>query len=296
MRHINSGPTVRTQFIIFNLFGDYLPSMQQAAWTSGLLEVLKVLGVRERAARSTLSRMSKRGWMRSQRVGRRSAYALTAKGLSLIEEGSLRLFGPRPDKWDGCWHLVTYSLPQTLRQVRGQLRNRLSWLGYGMLLPGTMVAAFPMREQVLQLLAELGVAPYVHFFTKGNLESAADDQIVARCWDLAAINQRYIDFIQRHEPQYRALLEPRERDAHVPPQQSFVQRFWMTYEFTSIPREDPGLPVELLPAEWKGTEAVNLLNDFRTLVGRPAKKYVKETMSSFPYTDEAMALVAEVNA
>jgi phenylacetic acid degradation operon negative regulatory protein len=223
--------------------------------------------------------MGQRGWVRSHRVGRRSAYALTDRGLSLLEEGSSRLFGPRPDLWDGCWHIVTYSLPKDLRQERDQLRTRLSWLGYGMLLPGTMVSAFPMREQVLKLIEDLNIESHVHFFTAGHLESADHADIVNRCWDLKAINLRYTQFIQRHQPDYLKLLSQEEG---IAPEHSFVKRFWLTYEFALIPREDPGLPAELLPYEWQGTKAFSLLNNYRALVRQPAEEYVQQTLITHP--------------
>jgi len=143
-----SRPSVRTQFLIFNLYGDYVFPRRRPVWTGGLLDVLRVLGVGDRAARSTLSRMKQKGWLEASRQGRRSAYRLTPRGAGLLEEGSRRLFGPRLADWDGRWHLVIYSLPQEMRALRRELRARLSWLGYGMLLPGIMVAAHSRRERV----------------------------------------------------------------------------------------------------------------------------------------------------
>src|SRR3990172_11966643 len=62
MRHIEpTGPSTRD--IIFNFLGDYVNPSNGVLWTSHLLMVLKVLGVGERASRSTLSRMKQRGWL-----------------------------------------------------------------------------------------------------------------------------------------------------------------------------------------------------------------------------------------
>ncbi len=295
MRHIKR-PAIRTQFLIFNLFGDYVNPRGIAVWTSGLLEVLKVLGVSERAARSTLSRMKNKGWLKARREGRRSLYQLTDKGKTLLDEGTRRLFGPPPSHWDGRWHLVIYSLPQHMRAVRHELRTRLSWLGYGMLQPGTMVAAHAREQEVEALIRELDVAEYLHRFSQARLEAVSDRHIVARCWDLPDLNRRYTEFIQRHRPAYLRLRTRHKRGRSLPPEECFVQRFWLTYEFASFPRQDPNLPPELLPDDWRGRDAAALLADYRALLKAPAETYICETLGIRAHADPAREAVTVMAA
>ncbi len=271
-------PKVQTQFIVFNLFGDYVNPRGDTAWTSGLLEVLQVLGVGERAARSTLSRMKQKGWLLASKNGRRSAYQLSPKGKLLLEQGGRRLFGPRPTRWDSRWHLVIYSLPEELRAARSHLRTGLSWLGYGMLSPGTMIAAYPMEAEVQSLLHELEVEPYVHFFTGSQLEMAENREIVERCWDLPALNRRYTAFIRRHRQALEALLKKKVSNGQLPQDECFELRFWATYEFSAFPREDPRLPQELLPDVWRGLEAADFMDELRAILKVPAEKYIDSNL------------------
>ncbi len=271
-------PTIRAQPIIFNLLGDYVYPFGDRVWTSGLLDALQVVEVGERAARSALSRMKQNGWLSSHRAGRRSAYTLTAKTKALLEEGTRRLFGPRPQDWDGCWHLVVYSLPQEHRTLRRHLRTRLSWLGYGMLLPGTMVAAFPRREEVTALFRELQVEPYVHFFSSSTLETAGGQEVVSRCWDLPELDRRYTRFVDRYRGSHAAFRRGKGQTGNLPLEESFIHRLLITYEFSSFPREDPNLPPELLPAGWSGAQAAELLIDYRALLKEAAESYARSTM------------------
>src|SRR3989304_3543163 len=78
------------------------------------------------------------------------------------------------------------------------LRPRLSWLGYGPLQPGTLIAASPRTQEVQRLLRELEVHPYVHVFAGARLDPAEQDRVVARCWDLPAIDARYAAFVDRY--------------------------------------------------------------------------------------------------
>jgi len=47
--------SVSTQFVVFNLFGDYILPHGGSIWTNNLLRLLELLDIGERAARSTLS-------------------------------------------------------------------------------------------------------------------------------------------------------------------------------------------------------------------------------------------------
>ena len=84
-------PALQTQFIIFVLFGDVIMPRGGQIWASGLLSLLELLGVSERAARSTLSRMVRKGWLKTRREGRHSLYTLTPKGQRLLAEGGQRV-------------------------------------------------------------------------------------------------------------------------------------------------------------------------------------------------------------
>lgn len=267
--------TPSTQHLVFNLYGDYLLRWGGAAPTAGLLEVLRVLGVGERAARSTLSRMKQRGWLAARRFGRRSAYEVTARGRVLLEEGDRRLFGEREPGWDGRWHIITYTLPPQRRLTRHHLRTRLMWLGYGSLQPGVVISAFGRSEEVAGVLRDLKAGPDVHVFAGAELPAEEQRQIVARCWDLPGIDQRYAEFLERYAPMARELRRRRNSISDV---EGFQWRFWATYDYSEFPRIDPFLPAELLPANWRGETAYRLLGELRETLRRPAETYLRQTL------------------
>ncbi len=274
MRHISASAT-SARDIIFNYLGDYVNPVDGIAWTGPLLKVLKVLGVGERAARSTLSRMKRRGWVEARREGRRSLYQVTPKAHEVLEEGSRRLFGPRQEDWDGTWTVIAFSLPGERRLTRHRLHTRLSWLGYGNLLPGTLIAAYPRESEVRRVLRELEVYPYVHVFAGARLDPAEQDRIVARCWDLPAIDARYRDYLHHHGPILNEARHGLQRG--LPAEQGFVWRFWATYDYSQFPRIDPFLPSELLPRDWHGGAAWELLTELRTLLQEHAQRFLNET-------------------
>ncbi|MFQ5626663.1 MAG: hypothetical protein ACE5FM_08435, partial [Methyloligellaceae bacterium] len=158
-------PEAQTQFLIFTLFGDYILPRGGEVWTRNLLDILNLLGVNDQPARLVLSRMSRKKWVTATRVGRHSKYRLTDRGRALLDEGGHRIFEPRLTKWDGQWHLVIYSIPETKRKQRQQLRERLRWLGYGHLAPGTWISPHARRPDIEALMDELDVRAHVNYFS-----------------------------------------------------------------------------------------------------------------------------------
>jgi phenylacetic acid degradation operon negative regulatory protein len=270
-------PHLQTQFIIFVLFGDVILPRGGWVWTSSLLRMLEVLGVTERAARSTLSRMRRNGWIKPERDGRHSLYALTPKGRHILDEGGSRIFEPRRHDWDGQWHQVVFSIPENKRRLRNALRKRLAWLGYGRLAPSTWIAAHNHRAEVDRLLEDLSCHEYVEIFTGLHLLSGNDREIVERCWDLQSLNAQYGRFINRWEPQYDSCAEAIIRGGGPSPAECFGLRFWITHEYSPFPRIDPKLPDALLPEGWLGEKAYEIFNGYRGLLTARASEFIETT-------------------
>lgn len=259
-------PSSTTQFYLFNLFADYIVPRGGCIWTSDLLYLLDLLGVGERAARSTLSRMKQRGWFVTYRQGREIQYAISEAGQALLEEGDRRIFEEPLRDWDGQWRLVVYSLPESLRKKRNELRKKLNWLGFGSLAPGTWISAHNREEEIVTISRSLGVRDCVTLFY-GRV-TQADEAIVRRCWDIPSLAEKYEAFSQRYEPEYKALKAAVSADGNLDtsPEEWFQRRFWFTFDFQSFPRQDPNLPQSLLPPNWIGYRARRLFLEYRGLL------------------------------
>lgn len=266
---------VRTQFLIFTLFGDYILPRGGTVWTSSLLSMLDLLGVSERAARVTLSRMARKGWLTKRKEGRRAQYSLTPRGWALLKQGEQRIFEPPLENWDGLWHIVVYSLPEKKRHLRRLLRQWLIWLGFGQLTFSTWISPHNRKAEVKSVCSDLGVQDYVATFSAMHLGPALDQDLVRRCWDLTRLESQYREFIARFEPEYRECRS----NGSLSPQDCFVRRFWLTHHFQSFPRNDPNLPTVLLPADWIGFKARQLFEAYRHLLEASSNQFVDEVLS-----------------
>ena len=271
-----------SQDMVFTLYGDYIRHRGGEAWTGSLIELLGLFGLSSQAVRSTLSRVSRKGWLKSRKTGRNSFYSLTPQSVELLEEGAVRIFQPRHDPWDGQWHLLTYSIPESKRHLRRRLRKRLIWLGFGALNHAAWISPRDLRAEVEQVVEGLQVTPYVELFSGGHWGFSSDEEIVARGWDLKGLNDYYATFIDRYQPLYRERQAWLVASDSLDPQQCFKQRFMLVHEYRSSPYVDPNLPVELLPDDWQGEKATRLFQQYRDLLADEAEAFVDSVLAKAP--------------
>jgi len=274
----------RPQDLVFTLYGEYFLHREGSVWVGSLITMLEQFGMSEASVRTVLSRMTRKGWLNANRKGRNSFYDLSEKGRSLLEEGEARIFHPSWDgPWDGNWFLLSYSIPEIRRHLRDRLRDRLAWLGFGSLGNGLWISPHDVESKVMGAARHLGIEDNLECFRGHRVGSRAPTQIVERCWDLPALNEKYQVFVDRWLPHLdtcRAAVESGALDHRL----CFTLRFRLLHEFRSFPLEDPYLPRSLLPADWVGMRASNLFRTLHDLLEGPADTYLDEILSNAPST------------
>jgi phenylacetic acid degradation operon negative regulatory protein len=273
---------LRSQDLVFTLYGDYIRHRGSEAWTGSLIELLRLLGMSEQAVRSALSRMSRKKWLKGRRVGNKSFYSLTPKSIKLLEEGAQRIFQPRADDWDGKWCLLTYSIPEKKRHLRNKLRERLTWLGYAQLNHATWISPRILQRELDDLLDSLKIRGHVEIFCAEHLGFSSNREVVARCWNLEGLNQTYADFIARYEPLLNGHKARLVEENGLDPSECFVQRFMLVHEYRSFPYVDPNLPAELLPDDWLGDKALRLFREYHELLTAGANALVDDVLARAP--------------
>jgi phenylacetic acid degradation operon negative regulatory protein len=239
--------------LLLTVLGEFVLPGGRPVWTATFLDALALLGVEEKAVRQALARSAAEGWLAGERHGRRTSWRLTPSGRRLLTDGTERIYGfGRPVRdWDGQWLLVLASVPETNRRLRHLLRTRLSWNGLGNLSPGVWVSPHPEREQdVREVLREIGVADSSTIFA-GRLGDLGEARRVAgQAWQLdqiAPLYERFLDAVRELGPGGDA--------------ETFAAHSRLVQEWRRFPFLDPGLPPELLPADWSGTRAYELFRE-----------------------------------
>jgi phenylacetic acid degradation operon negative regulatory protein len=247
-RHAAGAPSARG--LLFTLLGEFVLPADGTAWTSAVLTMFARLGIEEKATRQALMRTASAGWLDAEKVGRRTRWRLTSSAQRLLTDGAERIYsfaGPAAE-WDGRWLLVAARIPEAERQARHVVRTRLSWAGFGSLRAGLWVSPHVDREdEAVSVLREAGLDESGHVFVATRSGLGDVRAMVAEAWDLAAIEEKYEEFIAEF------------RDSE--PADVLVRQVELVHAWRRFPSVDPALPRELLPARWSGLEAARLFAD-----------------------------------
>lgn len=266
----------RPQDLVFTLFGEYLLEVD-AVWVGSLIGLLEPLGLSAGSVRTVLSRMSAKGWLDTTRRGKNSFYSLTPMGRELLEEGQSRIFHPTwADEWDGSWLLLAYSLPQDARRKRDRLRDRLAWLGFGSIGNGLWISPRDVGREVAELAERMGIADHLVAFRATRVDDRNPADLVARCWDVEALDAAYEAFAGRWEGVLESFGEARDDSDH------FVTRFQLIHEFRRFPLDDPFLPRPLLPVAWSGDRATSVFRALHDRLVGPADRWVESLLADAP--------------
>lgn len=233
--------------LLFTVLGEFVLPAGGAAWTSTLIDVLGRLGVEEKACRQALMRTAADGWLRAERVGRRTHWWLTAAADTMLTEGTARIysFPSGTDVWDGRWLVVLARVPETDRAIRHRLRTGLAWAGLGSPSPGVWLSPHVERlDEVRAVLSDAGVLADAQLFL-GTYAGGADLAATVRAaWDLDAVEASYAQFLRTFAADHAA--DPVARLVEL------------VHAWRRFPAIDPALPRELLPRPWSGEPAAEL--------------------------------------
>lgn len=231
---------------LFDVYGDHLrtwPGLVRGGTpVAALVRLLEPLGVRPPAVRTALSRMVRAGWLENVRLAAGPGYELTDRAQRRLDEAAKRIYRTADAGWDGLWHLVVVSPPHD-RTEREHLAAALRYLGYGVLAPTTWVAARAAPE-LDGVLAEAGV-PGQRFVAAAELSGR---DVVAQAWDLPSLAEGYRRFLADARRELPDRRTPSDADA-------FGARLRLVHSWRQFLKVDPGLPADLLPADWPGTTA-----------------------------------------
>lgn len=261
---------MKPRSIVFDLFGDYIRYRGGAIRLRALSALMECFDVGESTVRVVVARLRKEGWFDAQRDGRETLYALNAKSLHMLDEGRDRIFNRIRSEWDLHWYMVIYSVPETDRTVRDNVRKELSWLGFGPLAPSTYISPHDRLNQVRENFADLE-SIRMDLLRCESSGLTVDREMAARCWDLDTLNEDYRALLRT----YRARM-PAYRAVELSPRDALVERMRLTYDYRKFPFRDPDLPIELLPAGWVGREAHDLFIEAHDLLRAPAEEYFDE--------------------
>jgi phenylacetic acid degradation operon negative regulatory protein len=263
------------------LIADYTLSARAWLPSAAIVALLGEFEVAEGAARTTISRLSRRGVLEGSWHGRHSSYRLTKDAAADLHSGgaSIAAFTAHPDAWDGSWTLLAFSIPEEYSTQRHALRTGLRWRGYAPLYDGVWVSPHPLTPSTQTGLAELAGATRgtMSVFRAQHVDLIADaNRDPVQAWDLPGIARQYEDFIR-----WGSRLLPRISAGRVTGAAAVRARTEVMDTYRRFPVLDPLLPIELLPPGWPRTRARKVCAAVYDGLAGPAQEHVRAIVSRF---------------
>jgi phenylacetic acid degradation operon negative regulatory protein len=258
--------------LIVSLFGLY--SRESGGWLSvaTLIKLMGRLGIDEAAVRSSISRLKRRGVIEAERVDGSAGYTIGTHARQILELGDRRIFERKAARLSDGWLLAVFSVPEAERDKRHVLRSRLAWLGFGTVSSGIWIAPRHLEDEAREVLTSGGLAEYVDLF---HADHRGFDDVQAKVsiwWNLPHLDGLYSDFARSHAEVLSAWTSRSRK--HANDSDAFVDYIRTLTTWRRLPYLDPGLPAELLPADWSGIAAAETFHAIRSRLEGPAHRFV----------------------
>ncbi|MGZ4480407.1 MAG: PaaX family transcriptional regulator [Nocardioidaceae bacterium] len=257
---------------LFDLYGDHLRARGHRAPVAALVRLLAPLDVNAPAVRTAISRMVRQGWLEPVRLAGGPGYELTEKAIGRLDAAATRIYRTRGADWGGAWDLLVVG-PVAQRSARERIRTGLGYFGYGPLSDSTWIS--PHRSEEVAALMATEEATFSRF-------EAHDADPAARtreAWDLDALAAAYdswLVFATKLVADPAALIGVA---FDTDDERAFAVRSVLVHEWRKFLFTDPGLPAELLPADWAGHAAAGFFNEEATRLLPAASRFVDECLT-----------------
>ena len=256
-----------TTSLLRTVVGLYLRRVGGWISIADLIELMEQLGVPAPRTRTAVVRLKKKELLIPRSVNKVIGYELNAEAAVMLGKGDRRIFSARHMEPDDAWCVISFSVPEELRHLRHQLRRRLYWIGCGLVSPALWICPDFLTDEVEDILDDLEIREHATLFRAERPRVAGElRDSIAEWWDLDTLEAMHREFI--------ATLAPIVNDEPVGPAEAFARYIRGVDSWRIIPYVDPGLPFDLLPADWPGAESTRIFADLSSRYADLAWQYV----------------------
>lgn len=282
------GTHLRHQQLIVTLYGLYGREVGGAFPVSVLIAMLGDLGHDAPGVRSSVSRLKAKGVLNSVKAHGVAMYEISAQAMEIFAAGDERIFSPPRSRADEPWVLAIFSVPESRRHLRHQLRSELAGLGFGTVSAGVWIAPASARDETARRLETRGLSEFVELFTGSYGDEIEMRSKVAQWWDLDALDAQLSDFLELYGSalvDWTALVgaDPEAALAGSTPEirrDAFRYYVPLLTLWRRFPYTDPGLPIEYLPEGWKGPTVRHIFQEMHRLIGPQAAEHARSLIGS----------------
>jgi phenylacetic acid degradation operon negative regulatory protein len=262
---------------IVTVFGDVVSQHGDWIWLGSLIEILEPLGYSERLVRTSVFRLVKEDWLDVKKVGRKSYYRLTESANNHYLKAAKRIYSADTRLSENNWSIL---LPSFVEEPKlSLLKKHLNWLGFSAISGGAFAHPNFDQNSLDETIKELDVTDSVVVFsanTIGDSSAQVLKKLVELKWEMPALQQRYSSFIQT----YNEVAEAINSGKPISDSQSLCLRMLMVHEYRRILLTDHELAEDMLPPDWKGHQANQLIESLYAKFSESSCRYISSSLQS----------------
>lgn len=259
---------IRAKSMIATIFGDVIEIHGGRIWLSDLIKLASHFAINERLVRTSVFRLVEEGWLKKTRQGRRSVYELTIDGQEQTTLAGELIYHYKQKPWNGAWDLVIATSTGISAEKNLQLQRRLSLMGFGTLAKNIYAHPDMDNQLVNHVIDELGLVDQVFIMessfgsdSNAHIRGLHNREMVNQCCAYDEVVTMYEQFISAYKP----ILKQLTRSGNIQAPHCFSIQMLLMHDYRRLLFKDPQLPVELLPGEWVGLKARELVKNIYTL-------------------------------
>jgi DNA-binding transcriptional regulator PaaX len=124
-------------------------------------------------ARTAAGRLAQQGYVRFVERKGMKYVEITERGKQALsfETQKISLMKRTKKRWDGCWRMVIFDIPERKRNIRVQLRMTMQGLGFLRLQDSVWIFPYDCEEVITLLKAELQIGKDVLYVIAEQIEN-----------------------------------------------------------------------------------------------------------------------------
>lgn len=233
----------------------------------------------ETAIRMGLSREIQNGVLTNRKVDGEVIYCLTETALTGFKYWMKTMDHDQQKiqlqfrEWDGLWRLLLISKDTEMKSDWEYFYETLKQYSYGSLNRNLWISPYNYQKELIRLIGDSNLGSKIFFFESRLSEEKDQKELISEVWPIYKLNESYSLFLASFENEVKDLdLNAYQGGGGLP----FLHRFGL--DFFEIVRDDPHLPLRLLPVDWPGIKAAKAFRNIREEILPKANRFINNIL------------------
>ncbi len=211
-----------------------------------LLHLIKPFKVTENSLRTNLSRMKANEILVSRKEGKTVFYNFDTRGKKMNAIADLSFKPPIWDGWNNEWYGVLFTVSESNKEIRYQLRKRLLAYRFAIQFPGFWIRPIHHVENEkynFKKIFENNYSKLIRF----NFTNIPEKEEIQSFWNIHVINKEYTKGIEQ-------INNINKNISNLTAIEALKLKMELGNIMVKLIFKDPLLPPRFLPEDWKGNK------------------------------------------